>query len=304
MSSPYLVIYPENFLCPITHSVMCDPVMDLDGNNYERCAINDWLSINPTSPVTQNPLSIGDLTPNETLREAIEQFRNSSNIQKINVKAEQMNVGEGRLASDVDLRVDVTYSNNYAHISVQPPTGIERTPCDICCVVDTSGSMQDEVEMKNKQNAVEKYGLSQLDIVKHALKTIIHSLREADRLSVVSFSERAATVFQLLKMDNEGKTTALTTIENLTPNGSTNLWDGLKTGLQILSEGSSDKSNSALFLLTDGAPTVIPPIGHIPALKLYKEQTGFSCVINTFGFGYKLDSKLLEEIAVIGNGKQ
>ncbi|KAG8949154.1 hypothetical protein FRC04_008952 [Tulasnella sp. 424] len=62
---------------------------------------------------------------------------------------------------------------------------------------------------------------------------------------------------------------------------------------------------SSIFLLTDGLPNVEPPRGHIPMLKLYleslpKERTKFT--INTFGFGYSLDSKLLNDIAKIGNG--
>ncbi|KAG9046475.1 hypothetical protein FS837_004318 [Tulasnella sp. UAMH 9824] len=62
---------------------------------------------------------------------------------------------------------------------------------------------------------------------------------------------------------------------------------------------------SSIFLLTDGQPNVEPPRGHIPMLKLYlesqpKDKTKFT--INTFGFGYSLDSKLLNDIAKIGNG--
>ncbi|CAF1655434.1 unnamed protein product, partial [Didymodactylos carnosus] len=201
----------------------------------------------------------------------------------------------------VDLNVEINCANNYAHIHIQPPIGAQRTPCDICCVVDTSGSMAREAEIKNENNKVERYGLSQLDLVKHALKTIIHSLHKNDRLSVVSFGSNAAILFQLIKMDDNGKSSALAGIERLHPNGSTNLWDGLQTGLNILSTSSSDKSNSALFLLTDGRPNVDPPRGYIPTLQRYKNKTGFTCSINTFGFGYTLDSKLLEDIAVVGN---
>ena len=60
-------------------------------------------------------------------------------------------------------------------------------------------------------------------------------------------------------------------------------------------------SNSALFLLTDGCPNVEPPRGHLPTLEKLKQSSGFTCSINTFGFGYDLDSQLLEKISILGN---
>jgi hypothetical protein len=80
------------------------------------------------------------------------------------------------------------------------------------------------------------------------------------------------------------------------------LWDGLQTGLGILSKDqNSAKSISTLFLLTDGCPTEEPPGGHLKALEKLKEETKFTCAVNTFGFGYKLNSKLLEDISILGN---
>lgn len=58
-----------------------------------------------------------------------------------------------------------------------------------------------------------------------------------------------------------------------------------------------------MLLLTDGQPNVIPPRGHIPMLKMYKDQNPISCTVNTFGFGYYLDSELLEQIALETDGQ-
>jgi len=41
----------SGFLCPITHELMTDPVIDPDGNSYERSAIENWLKENSTSPI-------------------------------------------------------------------------------------------------------------------------------------------------------------------------------------------------------------------------------------------------------------
>jgi len=161
--------------------------------------------------------------------------------------------------------------------------------------------MSTEVTIQGAQNS-ETGGLSQLDIAKHALKTIVHSLTENDRLSIVSFSDNASILFQLTQMDDNGRSNALDAIEKLDENGATNLWDGLKVGLDVLTEGQRPSgSNVALFLLTDGCPSEIPPEGHLPALAEYKTKNNFTCSINTFGFGYSLDSKLLEDLAIMGN---
>jgi hypothetical protein len=32
-----------------------------------------------------------------------------------------------------------------------------------------------------------------------------------------------------------------------------------------------------------------------------KKTTNFTCAVNTFGFGYQLNSKLLEDISILGN---
>jgi hypothetical protein len=41
----------SSFLCPITHELMTDPVIDPDGNSYERLAIESWLQQHSTSPI-------------------------------------------------------------------------------------------------------------------------------------------------------------------------------------------------------------------------------------------------------------
>jgi hypothetical protein len=58
------------------------------------------------------------------------------------------------------------------------------------------------------------------------------------------------------------------------------------------------------MLLTDGVPNVEPPRGHIPMLQRYydKNPEMRNVVLGTFGFGYKLNSTLLRQIADEGDG--
>ncbi|KAK1798080.1 hypothetical protein P4O66_000580 [Electrophorus voltai] len=68
---------PDEYLCPITHEVMKDPVIAADGYSYEREAIESWIGTRSrSSPMTNLPLQTTLLTPNRTLKMAI--FRWSS----------------------------------------------------------------------------------------------------------------------------------------------------------------------------------------------------------------------------------
>lgn len=64
---------PGAWLCPITYSVMRDPVIAPDGRTYERAAICQWLSIHGTSPFTREAMCEEDLIPNMAIRELIEE---------------------------------------------------------------------------------------------------------------------------------------------------------------------------------------------------------------------------------------
>ena len=64
-----------DFVCPINGNLMRDPVIVADGNSYERTEIERWLEPplqRLTSPITNIPLAHFHLTPNLTLRKAIE----------------------------------------------------------------------------------------------------------------------------------------------------------------------------------------------------------------------------------------
>ena len=62
---------PHSFRCPITTSVMSDPVILPDGFSYEREAISRWLDARGTSPCTGKPFEVIFILPNHTLRDAI-----------------------------------------------------------------------------------------------------------------------------------------------------------------------------------------------------------------------------------------
>merc|ERR1740129_1344041 len=60
-----------DFMCPIMHERMNEPVLAADGHTYERQAIQRWLQMHNTSPMTVAPLAHRYLTENFALRHLI-----------------------------------------------------------------------------------------------------------------------------------------------------------------------------------------------------------------------------------------
>merc|ERR1719428_894804 len=88
------------------------------------------------------------------------------------------------------------------------------------------------------------------------------------------------------------------------PEGMTNLWDGLKNGMEVLRSAAEPGRLQHIMLFTDGLPNINPPRGILPMLKRQKDKEGgkLPCTISTFGFGYDLDSQLLSDLAIQGSG--
>jgi len=62
-------------------------------------------------------------------------------------------------------------------------------------------------------------------------------------------------------MDEHGKTNALNMIKNMKTEGSTNLWDGIKHGLELSRSHLCDDKNTFVLVLSDGEPNVHPQEG-------------------------------------------
>ena len=139
-------IIPETFFCKLTHQLMKDPVIDLDGHTYERSAISDFIEKNGISPITSQPLSLNDLIPNLALRKTIEEYLKNQQPNMVNELNDQDKQKFNVLAKE-ELQVTASLCNQHVMVSVVPPKnkdGIERTPTSVVCVIDVSGSMSNE----------------------------------------------------------------------------------------------------------------------------------------------------------------
>lgn len=93
-----------------------------------------------------------------------------------------------------ELEIHPFPSNDGLIVKVKPPRqpvdlSLEHVACDIVLVIDVSGSMDCEAPVPGDAgNTGERYGLTVLDLTKHAAKTILETLNEKDRLGIVTFA--------------------------------------------------------------------------------------------------------------------
>ena len=73
---------PDAYYGPITFSLMHDPVLDPEGNTYERAAIENWIRANGSSPLTRTILTVEELYPNRAIQDLLdlETQRNEGSI--------------------------------------------------------------------------------------------------------------------------------------------------------------------------------------------------------------------------------
>lgn len=103
--------------------------------------------------------------------------------------------------------------------------------------------MNNEAHVKNNQGIKETHGLSYLDLLKHATKTIIANLKSTDRFSLISYSNLARLEFPLTFMTDENKELATIITDNMRPENNTNIWCGIELALEILRNDKKPGAN-------------------------------------------------------------
>lgn len=65
---------PRKHCCPISYSIMSDPVIAMDGHTYDRDCIAEWLKHHSNSPMENLPLENNRLIPNKDKKSEINDF--------------------------------------------------------------------------------------------------------------------------------------------------------------------------------------------------------------------------------------
>lgn len=295
---------------------MEDAMMDTEGNSYSKEAILRWLGTKQTSPLTNQPLTVSDLTPNRTLRSAIEEFKalNGASagsddttqaqqpIQAVPVVAlpppvvKKPNTGELKVAP-TSILSDNTDTNRLINVHTKisvDGSGI-ATDTDIVLAVDVSGSMGGKASNNND-------GFTLLDLAKQGVRAVANTLGPSSRMGLVAFNNVAEVVLSLTPMDQKGIQLLEHALDKMHPGGQTNIGDAIEEAQELLRKNQRTGVTANVLVLTDGAPNISPPDGEVSALQQYYDTHGHTASVSTMCFGYNADSELMNSIAHTGNG--
>ena len=126
---------PGEFMCPITTSIMSDPVIGSDGHTYERSAITEWLKTHTTSPITRQSMSLQDLRPNHSLKSMIQRFNATPAVTVVPVQPkkhpppkQKQQKQQSQQQSQSQAQVSLINNDHYYAISVFQEDALRQKP--------------------------------------------------------------------------------------------------------------------------------------------------------------------------------
>jgi len=163
------------------------------------------------------------------------------------------------------------------------PAEMTRPPLDLALVIDTSGSMAGEP----------------IEYVREGLLRMLDDLRPEDRVSIIAFSDEAEILVETAPGDATADLTLA--IDAIYANGSTNIYDGLRTGYELVVATTEPGRQSRVVLLSDGEATA----GITSSSKIVAMSAGFNAIghsLATIGIGEDFDPVLMRELSEAGGG--
>jgi len=270
---------------------MKDPVVGSDGHTYDRAAIEEWLARDGKSPVTRNYMAAGGLVTNYALKSQIERFLAANPPSAWTPKPfVPLPVTFGAKYDNGNLLITTTSE------SVGSVGSVGRQPIVMLLALDNSGSMAELASVDTTETGGNAF--TRMDLCKHTIRTVAGMLKDDDVLGLVSFSTASRIVLKPTPMTAEGKTKLEFALATVKPDSQTNIWAGLESIHRMAAAPEFTNSHIVCALLTDGLPNINPPRGIVETFKPLKKNYTMS----TFGFGYNLDSNLLEAVATEGGG--
>ena len=167
----------------------------------------------------------------------------------------------------------------------------KRVSADLICVIDISGSMEGE----------------KIKLVKESLKILVDMMEEKDRIALVLFDQKAKLYFNLEYLTKENKDKLKAQIEKIEASGGTNIASGLQIAVEILKQQKenpkdNEDRSSTVLLLSDGCDNYLNDTQLGEKLKSLTKGANLSFTLNTFGYGYDHDPKIMNKLANLRDG--
>lgn len=170
----------------------------------------------------------------------------------------------------------------YVLLDVEPRHVDQKTtlPLNVCLVLDRSTSMQGE----------------KMDLTKAAANQILQLLRPDDVFGIVVFGDRAEVALQSTFLRDPKRLQSK--IQSIQCSGSTEIFQGLQTGLEEVRRSLDPNRSSHLLLLTDGHTYG----DETACLDLAGEAARLNVGISGFGIGTDWNDIFLDKLASLTGG--
>lgn len=121
----------------------------------------------------------------------------------------------------------------------------QRTPLNLCLVLDRSGSMDEDFDLRTRT--------TKLDAVRIAVDRLLAALTAQDRVSIVTFAE--APTLLLDPVPGNDLAAVKTALEGLTAEGATDLAAGMLGGYQLVQDNHDASRADRIMVFTDAKVT-------------------------------------------------
>ena len=167
----------------------------------------------------------------------------------------------------------------------------KRISADLICVIDISGSMMGD----------------KIYQVRESLKILVDMMDQNDRIALVLFDNKGELYYDLNFLTKDNKSHLKNLIEKIDARGGTNIATGLEVAVNILIKEKNKSQNdegrsSSVLLLSDGCDNYLDDIQLGEKLKSLTKGQGLSFTLNTFGYGYDHDPKIMNKLANLRDG--
>lgn len=173
-------------------------------------------------------------------------------------------------------------------LATRPADEANRPPAVLTFVVDVSGSMGDP---------------GRLDLVQKALRAAVGELRDDDSLAVVTFSDHARVALPATRLGAaDARKHALSVVDRLAPEDSTNLEAGLLTGYDVALESARRGATNRVVLLSDALANTGETDPDALLERIDRARSRHGIALFGVGVGSEYGDELMERLVDKGDG--
>ena len=296
---------------------MTDPVSASCGHTFDRSTLQNIEAHRSTHGRWACPVCRADwhhsftsaAPTNIALRSAIEAALGAGTLQRTpsgSIGPASNSSSAAAAAAGIEVRVERIADTDEVLVTLTTAANMSTTlPITAIVTLDNSGSMGEPAADPTTQKGTDAVKFNRSDLVRHTWATVPHLLGPKNKGSLIIWDNGSEVLLGPTAMTPAGIAAAKRCEPRIRPSGGTNIWGGLLAALTVAAR-TPDENNVIVFQ-TDGEsdPTYNPGRGIIPTFRRWKEDNPrVKVTVNTIGYGYgeRLDTVLLREIAEVGGG--